>query len=170
MTDQPPEDQPPTRAERLAVLADKLCRSYTYGVGIDELAQTDPDEAEAHRDAAEALLDWIGECPREERRAAFRRGYDRGREAQKQRTAEDMTRLEAELAELRQERDPEGLRSRICDLTYALRGWDMLMTGRGRRTTWEEVAAGHLAKLVEVQRELAELKGHQPSNASRRDG
>ncbi|MFJ3699548.1 hypothetical protein ACIPW9_36400 [Streptomyces sp. NPDC090052] len=119
MTEQPaPEDDvpPPTREERLALLAEQLCRSYTLGIGLAETEQDDPQEAQAHRDAAEHILSWIEEAPREERRAAFGRGYDRGRESQRKRTAGDMARIEAELAELRIDRDPDGLRARIRDL------------------------------------------------------
>ena len=174
MTGQPPEDQPPARDERLALLADKLCRSYTYGVGIDETAQTDPAAAEAHRDAAEALLPFIEEAPREDRRAAFGRGWEKGREAERKAHARDTARLEAEVAELRQNRDPNGLRARIRDLEHALHGWDTLMTGRNRTAAgtvpdWKATAASYLAQLVEAQRELAVLKGHQPTNATRRD-
>ncbi|MFD7615813.1 hypothetical protein [Streptomyces sp. NPDC059802] len=81
MSDQPADDAPErTREQRLAELAEKLCRSYTYGVGLDELEQTDPEEAGAHRDAAEHLLPWIDEAPKREIREAFGRGYDKGRE------------------------------------------------------------------------------------------
>lgn len=174
MTDQPPEDTPPTREERIAELADKLCRSYTYGFGLEETAQDDPETAETHRDAAEHLLDWIAEAPREDRRAAFGRGWERGREAERKAHAREKARLEAEVAELRQERDPDGLRARIQDLEHALHGWDTLLMGRDRRNAdavpdWKATAADYLAKLVEAQRDLAELKGHQPANATRRD-
>lgn len=171
----PADDAPrPTREERLAQLADKLCRSYTYGVGLEETQQNDPEEAEAHRDAAEHLLPWIEECPREERHAAYTRGYDRGKEVQARRTAQDMARLEAEAAELRQDRDPDGLRARIRDLEYALHGWDTLLMGRDRKNAglapdWRATAAGYLAQLVEAQRELAQLKGCQPDDATRRE-
>lgn len=178
MTDQtePPADDtpPPTRKERIAQLADKLCRTYTHGIDLESLEETDPEEAGEHRSAARRLLKWIEEAPEEEKESAFKRGFDLGRERQKQRTARDMDRLEAEVAELRQDRDPEGLRERIRALEYALRGWDTLMTGRDRRQygavpDWRQVAAEHLARLVEAERELAVLKGHQPSNATRRD-
>jgi hypothetical protein len=174
VTDQPPEDTPPTREERIALLAEKLCRSYTYGVGLEETAEDDPDAAQAHRDAAEHLLDWIAEAPREDRRAAFGRGWERGREAERKAHARDVARLEAEVAELRQERDPGGLRARIRDLEHALHGWDTLLMGRDRKAygavpDWKQTAADYLAKLTVVQRELAELKGHQPANATRRD-
>jgi hypothetical protein len=76
MTDAPER----TKEERLAELAEKLCRSYTYGVGIEELQKTDPEEAGAHRDAAEHLLSWIDEAPKREIREAFGRGYDKGRD------------------------------------------------------------------------------------------
>lgn len=149
-------------------LADQLSRQYDYR-GLDELEQEDPERAQEHRDAAAALLPWIEECPREERRTAFGRGYEKGRERQKSRTAAAMRRLEDEVAELRQDRDPDGLRARIRDLEYALDGWDRFMTGRvraGAAPDWQQQAAEYLAKLTAVQRELAVLKGVQPSNAT----
>ncbi|MFF7795581.1 hypothetical protein [Streptomyces sp. NPDC007991] len=164
MTEQPTQEQR---------LADKLSRLYDYR-GIDELQQEEPERAQEHRDAAAELATWIEECPREERRAAFSRGYEKGRERQKVRTAADMRRLEAEVAELRQDRDPDGLRGRIRDLEHALEGWDRFMTGRivPRPDTppdWKAQAAEYLAQLTAVQRELAVLKGVQPSNATRGD-
>lgn len=159
----------PSREQRLA---DQLSHEYDYR-GIAELEQEDPERAQEHQDAAAALLPWIDECPREERKAAFMRGYDKGRERQKARTAADMRRLEAEVAEHRQDRDPDGLRSRIRDLEHALEGWDRFMTGRVSADTareapdWRAQAAVYLAQLVEAQRELAVLKGVQPSNALR---
>lgn len=165
MTEQPTLDT--LTEERLA---DQLAREYDYR-GLAELEQEDPERAQEHRDAAANLATWIQECPREERRAAFTRGFEKGKERQKVRTAADMRRLEAELAELRQDRDPEGLRARISDLEYALAGWDRFMTGRlraGMAPDWKEQAAEYLAKLTQVQRELAELKGVQPSNATGR--
>ena len=163
MTDQPSREQQ---------LTDQLAREYDYR-GITELEQEDPERAQEHRDAAAALLPWIDACPREERKAAFMRGYDKGKERQKARTAADMRRLEAEVAELRKDRDPEGLRARIRDLEHALEGWDRFMTGRVRAETarqapdWKAQAAVYLAQLVEAQRELAVLRGVQPSNAVR---
>jgi hypothetical protein len=151
-------------------LPDQLSREYDYR-SIDELEQDDPERAQEHRDAAAALAKWIAECPREERRAAFGRGFDKGKERQKVRAAADMRRLEAEVAELRQDRDPEGLRARIKDLEYALEGWDRFMTGRlraGAAPDWQQQAAEYLAKLTAVQRELAVIKGVQPSNATRK--
>ena len=162
MTDTPEAEQ------RLAALADQLARQYDYR-GLAELEEEDPERAQEHKDAAAALLPWIEECPREERRAAFGRGFDKGKERQKARTAADMRRLEAEVAELRQDRDPDGLRARIRDLEYALRGWDRFMTGRirlGEPVEWKDQAAEYLARLVEAQRELAVLKGVQPSTAT----
>jgi hypothetical protein len=172
--DQPTDDTPmPSREERLAALAEELCRTYTCGIGLEELERTDPEQAQEHRDAAHSLLAWIEERPREERRTAYMRGYDRGREVQKRRTAEDMARLEAEVAELRQERDPEGLRSRIRDLEYALRGVNTHLMGRDRHRhgavpDWRALAGEYLATAIQAQRELAELRGHQPSDATRR--
>lgn len=159
-------DQEPTREQRLA---DQLSREYDYR-SLEELEKEDPGRAQEHRDAAAALLPWIEECPREERREAFGRGFEKGKERQKVRTAADMRRLEAEVAELRQERDPDGLRARIRDLEYALQGWDRFTTGRiraGAAPDWKAQAAEYLAKLTEAQRELAVLKGVQPSNATR---
>jgi hypothetical protein len=169
MSDKPPIDDGPG-PDREALLADQLSREYDYR-GIAELEQEDPERAQEHRDAAQSLLSWIAECPREERRAAFGRGYEKGRERQKARTAADVRRLEAEVAELRQDRDPEGLRGRIRDLEHALEGWDRFMTGRiraGAAPDWQAQAADYLAKLVEVQRELAVLKDVQPDNATRK--
>lgn len=163
-----PEDDGP-EPDRAALLADRLSREYDYR-GIDELEQGDPERALEHRDAAAALLPWIAECPREERRAAFGRGYDKGRERQQARTAADVRRLEAEVAELRKERDPDGLRARIRDLEYALEGWDRFMTSRtraGAAPDWQQQAAEYLAKLTQAQRRLAVLEGVQPDNATR---
>lgn len=109
---------------------------------------------------------------RSPRRAAFGRGYEKGRERQKARTAADMRRLEAEVVELRTDRDPDGLRARIRDLEYALDGWDRFVTGRvraGAAPDWQQQAAEYLAKLTATQRELAVLKGVQPSNATGRE-
>lgn len=168
-TGQPTEDDitMPSQVERLA---DQLARHYDYR-GLDGLEQDEPERAQEHRDAAAHLAPWIAECPREDRREAFGRGFDKGKERQKVRTAADMRRLEDEVAELRQDRDPEGLRARIRDLEYALQGWDRFMTGRlraGAAPDWRQQAAEYLAKLAEVQRELAVLKGVQPSNATGR--
>lgn len=166
----PEDDGGPTLEDRTWALADQLSREYDYR-GMDDLEQEEPERAREHRDAAAALLPWIQECPREERRAAFGRGFDKGKERQKARTAADMRRLEAEVAELRQDRDPEGLRARIRELEYALQGWDRFMTGRirpGAAPDWKAQAAEYLAKLVEAQRELAVLKGVQPSSATDR--
>lgn len=76
------------------------------------------------------------------------------------------------MAELRQDRDPDGLRARIRDLKYALEGWNRFMTGRvfprpDAPADWKTQAAEYLAKLTVVQRELAVLKGVQPSSATR---
>ena len=99
----------------------------------------------------------------EDLKAAFRRGYDRGRDNAKKSTAEYVQHLEAEVAELRQERDPEGLRARIADLQYVNAGWGRLMQGT---TRGQSEVAELLLRLEAVQRELAELKGVQPSNAT----
>jgi hypothetical protein len=174
VTEQPTDDTPPpTREERQAALADRLCRTYTHGIDLDTMKQTDPEEAQRHRSAARRLIKLIEEAPEEEIEAAFKRGYDRGREVQKRRTAEDVARLEAEVAELRQERDPEGLRARIRSLEYALRGVNTHLMGRDRHRhgavpDWKALAGEYLATAIQAQRELAELRGHQPSDATRR--
>lgn len=162
----------PTREELLAALADRLCRTYTHGIDLASVEETDPEEAARHRSAARRLIDLVEDAPEEDREAAFKRGYDRGREAQKRRTAADVARLEAEVAELRQDRDPEGLRARVCDLEYALHGVDTHLMGRDRKQfgavpDWKQKAGEYLAQLIKAQRELAELQGHQPSNATR---
>lgn len=166
-SEHPEDDGAPTQEDRAQALADQLSSEYDYR-GIAELEQEDPERAQEHRDAAAALLPWIVECPREERRAAFGRGFDKGKERQKARTAADMRRIKAEVAELRQNRDPDGLRARIRELEYALDGWDRFMTGRvraGAAPDWKAQAAEYLAKLTQVQRRLAVLEGVQPSNA-----
>jgi histidine triad (HIT) family protein len=99
----------------------------------------------------------------EDKRAAFRRGYVRGQERQKQRTHEHVIWLQATVAELRQDRDPEGLRARIADLQYVARGWDRLMHGTPAS---QSETADLLRRLETANRELAELKGVQPSNAT----
>jgi hypothetical protein len=73
-------------------------------------------------------------------------------------------RLEADVAELRQERDPEGLRARIADLQYVTRGYSRLVTGAVGSPLAD--TADLLRRLEEAQRELAVLKGVQPSNAT----
>lgn len=152
-----------TEEQRLGRLTEELCHAYHYGIGLDELEEEDPDRARAHRRAARRFLRWLDDAPKEELRAAFRRGYDRGKERQKQRTAEDIHRLEAEAAELRQDRDPEGLRARIADLQYVARGYSRILTGG---TDLRAELADALGRLEAAQRELAELKGVQPSNAT----
>ncbi|MBE4790274.1 hypothetical protein [Streptomyces caniscabiei] len=172
MTDETPTGDGTLEPSQEQRLADRLAREYDYR-GIDELEKEDPERAQEHRDAAASLASWIEECPREERRAAFGRGFDKGKERQRVRTAADVRRMEAELAELRQDRDPEGLRARIRELEYALQGWDRFMTGRiraGAAPDWQAQAAKYLAQLVEAQRELAVLKGVQPSNTPGADG
>ncbi|MEW1565751.1 hypothetical protein AB0454_22530 [Streptomyces sp. NPDC093509] len=167
---QPPVDEEPDPAQPLLRLADELSRQYDFR-DLTELQQEDPERAQEHWGAAQALLSWIAQCPREERRAAFLRGFDRGRERQMARTEEDLRRLEAEAAELRTERAPEDLRGRIRDLEAVLDGWNRRMTGRtrlGEDVDWKEQAADYLLQLSAAQRELAILKGVQPDDAARR--
>jgi hypothetical protein len=153
--------------ERLARLTEELCHAYHYGVGLDELDEEDPDQARAHRRAARRFLRWLENAPEEElsqeRRAAFRRGYDRGAENAKKSAAEQIQHLEAEVAELRQDRDPDGLRARIADLQYVNRGYSRIVMG-GSDLRADLVDS--LRRLEAVQRELAVLKGVQPSNAT----
>lgn len=163
----PEGDGAPAEPERIGKLADQLARHYDYQT-VAELEQEDPDRAQEHRDAAATLASWIRQCPREDRRAAFQRGYDRGVEVQKSRTAAAISRLEAEIEELRQDRDPEALRARITDLEYVLKGWGRFATAgiHGAAPDWKAQAAEYLVKLTEAQRDLAVLKGVQPSNAT----
>ncbi|MFF1444160.1 hypothetical protein [Streptomyces sp. NPDC058295] len=153
----------PTREQRIEALAEELCHSCHYGVGLAELEEEDLEEAAAHRSAAESLLKHIEQAPREEKRAAWWRGYDRGRENAKKSTAEYVQQLEATVEELRQERDPEGLRARIADLQYVARGYRRMHTGG---SDLRADLADALNRLEAAQRELAELKGWQPSNAT----
>lgn len=152
-----------SREKRLAVLAEELCHAYHYGVGLTELEQEDPQQAAAHRAAAEALLRHIERAPKEDRRAAFRRGYDRGQQNERNRTIEYVQHLEDTVADLRTDRDPEGLRARIADLQYVTRGYGRLVSGR---SGLEAELADALARLEAAQRELAVLKGVQPSTAT----
>ncbi|MFF1574693.1 hypothetical protein ACFVWR_18290, partial [Leifsonia sp. NPDC058292] len=158
--DQPPVDDAPepTREERIEALAATLCGIYHCGDTMDELEEEDPEQARTHRRAARRLLKWLEKAPEDELRDEWRRGYDRGKERQKQRTARDFERLEAEVAELRQDRDPEGLRSRIRDLEYVARGYSRIVTGG---SDLRSDLADALKRLAEAQRELAELKGVQ---------
>lgn len=153
--------------QRLARLAEELCHAYHPGRGLEELEEEDPDQARAHRRAARRFLRWLENAPkeelREERRAAFRRGYDRGAENAKKATAEDMQRLEAEVAELRQDRDPDGLRARIADLQYVARGYSRIVMGG---SDLRAELADALRRLEAAQRELAVLRGVQPDNAT----
>ena len=157
----------PTQEQRLAALAEALCHAYHPGRGLDELDEEDPEQAHAHRRAARHLEKWLPEYPeqeiRVERRAAFRRGYDRGAENARKSTAERIAHLEADVAELRQDRAPEGLRARIADLQYVARGYGRIMTG-GSDLRADLTDA--LRRLEAAQRELADLKGVQPSNAT----
>lgn len=155
------------RATREERLAEELCHVYHYGVGLDELEQEDPDQARAHRRAARRFLRWLEEYPEEkvahERRTAFRRGYERGTENAKKSTAEHVQHLEAAVAELRQDRDPDGLRARIADLQYVARGYGRIFTGG---SDLRADLADALQRLEAAQRELAVLRGVQPSNAT----
>lgn len=156
-----------TREQRLAALAEELCHAYHYGVGLAELDEEDPEQALAHRRAARRLEKLLADYPeqevRKERREAFRRGYDRGRENAKKSTAEQLQQLEATVAELRQDRDPDGLRARIADLQYVAAGYGRMHTGG---SDLRADLADALKRLEAAQRELAELKGVQPSNAT----
>lgn len=163
MTDQPPaDDAEPTREQRLNELAEKLCRSYMYGVGLKELESTDPEAATAHRDAAEALLPSIQEAPREDRRAAFMRGYAKGKENQTKNTANDIARMEAKLAELRIDRDPDGLRQRNRDLE---RAWDELWVGHTGRRDIRDITRQTHERAVAAERKLTELQAEQKQDA-----
>lgn len=112
--DEVPTDDasPPTRAERLDRLAEELCRTYTLGIGVDEMQQTDPDEAASHRSAAEMLLPWIDEAPTRERKDAFSRGFLRGRERGR---ASQKARDEAAVRKLHERREGDD-GSLYCDL------------------------------------------------------
>ena len=109
------------------------------------------------------MTEEASKTPREELKGAFQRGYDRGRDNARRHSAEQIRHLEAEVAELRQDRDPEGLRARIADLQYVTRGYGRILTG-GSDLSGQLVDA--LQRLEAANRELAELKGVQPSNAS----
>lgn len=155
--EQPPRDDAPrpTREERLAELAEKLCRSYTYGFGLEEVERTDPEEARAHRDAARHLLPWLEEAPERDRHDAWDRAWELARESQKKRTEEQVRRLEERLADARLERDPEGLLQRVRSLECA---WDELWNGHtGRRDITEIVRSSH-ERAVHAEAQLRQAR------------
>jgi hypothetical protein len=153
-------DDPEQRTEALAEL---LCHAYEYGGGLEEQQAEDPQRAQEHQGAAAFLLSKLEQAPFNEKRAAFRRGYDRGTENAKKAAAEHTAQLEAALAELRQDRDPDRLRARIADLEYVVHGYGRL---HKPGTDLRGQLADALARLQAAQRELAELRGVQPSDAT----
>lgn len=74
-----PEDNDTTEADRTAKLADQLAGIYDYA-HLTELEKDDPQRAQEHRDAAHELASWFTGAPREERRAAFSRGWEKAKE------------------------------------------------------------------------------------------
>jgi hypothetical protein len=65
--------------ERLTLLAEQLCRSYTRGAALSDLDKSAPEEAETHRTAAKHLLRWLKQAPDHEVKAAFDHGWKTGR-------------------------------------------------------------------------------------------
>lgn len=131
--------------ERERALADRLARAYDWR-SLDELEQEDPEKAREHRRAARRILPLIEGAPEDEIEAAFKRGYDRGRDRGRQRVASELEAAQAKVAELRIERDPEGLRERVRNLECA---YDGMWRAYGGRSTF-----GH-DNLVVRQAELS---------------
>lgn len=92
-----PEDDDTTEADRLNKLADQLAWTYDY-TRLAELEKDDPQRAQEHRDAAHELHAWLTGAPREERRAAFSRGWERAKERRNERAERRISELEDLLA------------------------------------------------------------------------
>lgn len=99
---EPPEDDDTTEADRPSKLADQLAGIYDY-TRLAELEKDDPERAQEHRDAAHELLGWLDGAPREERRAAFSRGWERAKERRNERAERRINELEDLLASIHPE-------------------------------------------------------------------
>lgn len=99
-----PEDDDTTEADRIAKLADQLAGIYDY-TRLTELEKDDPQRAQEHRDAAHELHGWLTGAPREERRAAFSRGWERAKERRNHLAERRISELEDLLASLHPESD-----------------------------------------------------------------
>ncbi|MFJ1992990.1 hypothetical protein [Streptomyces asiaticus] len=95
-----PEGDDTTEADRVSKLADQLAGIYDY-TRLTELEKDDPQRAQEHRDAAHELLGWMDGAPREERRAAFSRGWERAKERRNELAERRISELEDVLASLR---------------------------------------------------------------------
>lgn len=147
--------------------------AHLYGTWIREDGeQTDDlvDQLYRHDDDwPEELAALASTVPFNEKPTAFQRGYAKGHDSAKKAAAEYTAQLETALAELRQDRDPDALRARIADLAYVLHGYSRRRTGAGHGTdgtSLHGLLADALGRLETVQRELAVLKGVQPSDAT----
>jgi hypothetical protein len=94
-----PEDDDPAEADRPGKLADQLARVYDF-TRLTDLEKDDPQRAQEHRDAAHELLGWLAGAPREERRAAFSRGWERAKERRDKLAERRISELEDLLASL----------------------------------------------------------------------
>ncbi|MDW6058092.1 hypothetical protein SAZ11_08315 [Streptomyces sp. FXJ1.4098] len=101
-----PEDDDTTEADRIAKLADQLAGIYDY-IRLAELEKDDPQRAQEHRDAAHELHGWLAGAPREKRRTAFSRGWERAKERRNQLAERRISKLEDLLASLHPEADRE---------------------------------------------------------------
>lgn len=95
-----PEDNHPADADRLERLADELAGIYDYR-HLTELEKEDPERAREHRDAARELRKWLEGLPREERRAAFARGWEKAKERRNKYAEQRIKELEDLLASVR---------------------------------------------------------------------
>lgn len=147
--------------------------AHLYGTWISEDGeQTDDPVDQLYRhddDWPKELAALASTVPFNEKRAAFRRGYAKGRDSEKKAAAEYTAQLEQALTELRQDHDPDALRARIADLEHVLHGYSRLHTGAGHGTdgtSLQGLLTDTLNRLETAQRELAVLRGIQPSDAT----
>jgi hypothetical protein len=105
-----PEDDDPTETDRTTKLADQLARLYDF-TRLAELEKDDLQRAKEHRDAAHELLGWLAGTPREERRAAFSRGWEKAKERGNGRAERRISELEDLLASLSPDLDQKPSRT-----------------------------------------------------------
>lgn len=65
---------------REEALADFISRHTQAGAGIEETARHDPRAAALYRDLAAALVPWLAGAEERDRKAAWERGYEAGRQ------------------------------------------------------------------------------------------
>ena len=105
-----PDDDHPADDDRLERLADQLAGIYDFR-HMPELEKEDPERAQEHRDAAQELSTWLTGLPREERHAAFSRGWEKAKERRNKLAAQRITELEGLLAAAEPPADSEAART-----------------------------------------------------------